>query len=195
MIFTHKNLEDIRRLTVEDVQTCINLAKKEDKSSCIPQYQIILDVCPIEVIIHFLQLRKRMWKTSTFVFARSVSGIPLTSESLFKVISIQLKGMGLAWDDLELVRCSSNLTKDTPTAPKSFDKTSNILFRKYHLENKLLESSLELRKQETFSELTQDLYNTPLDQRLEQMTNGFIRLELLDCWRRNILNSSSRKDF
>jgi hypothetical protein len=96
MIFTRNNLESIRRLTVEDVQTCISSLKKEDKSSCIPQYQIILDLCLIEVIVHFLQLRKKMWKTSNFIFAGSVSGIPLTSESLFKIISIQLKGIGLS---------------------------------------------------------------------------------------------------
>jgi hypothetical protein len=68
-----------------------------------------------------------MWKSSTFIFAGSVSGIPLTSESLSKIISIQLKGLGLSWDDLELVRCSSNSILDTLSSPKSFDKTSNIL--------------------------------------------------------------------
>jgi hypothetical protein len=96
MIFTSNNLESIRRLTVEDVHSCISLIKKEDKSSCIPQYQIILDLSPIEVIVHFLQLRKKMWKTSNFIFTGSVSGIPLTSESLLKIISIQLKGIGLS---------------------------------------------------------------------------------------------------
>jgi hypothetical protein len=128
MIFTRNGLENIRRLTVEDVQTCISLSKKEDKSSRIPQYQIILDVCPIEIIVHFLQLRKKMWKTSNFIFAGSVSGIPLTSESLSKIISVQLRRIGLSWDDLELVRCSSNLLLNSPLSRKSFDKTSNILF-------------------------------------------------------------------
>jgi hypothetical protein len=137
MIFTHNNLESIRRLTVEHVHTCVSLTKKENESSCIPQYQIILDLCPIDVIVHFLQLRKKMWKTSNFIFAGRVSGIPLTSESLSKIISIQLKGIGLSWDDLELVRCSSELTIDTPSTPKSFDKTSNILFRKYFIRSKI----------------------------------------------------------
>jgi hypothetical protein len=79
-----------------------------------------------------------MWKISNFIFAGSVSGIPLTSESLSKIISVQLRRIGLSWDDLELVRYSSNLIIDIPLTPKSFDKTSNILFRKYRLESKLL---------------------------------------------------------
>jgi hypothetical protein len=96
---------------------------------------------------------------------------------------------------LKLVRDSYGLSMNITLAPKSFDKTSNILFQKYCLENKLLESSLELKKQETLLELTQDLYNTSSDQRLQPLMDSFVRLELLDWWRRNSLDSSGKKGF
>jgi hypothetical protein len=192
-IFTHLDLESIRTLKVEEVHTCINLSRREDRASCIPQYQVILDLCPIEVITHFLKLRKKIWKTSDFIFAGSVSCIPLTSESLSKIISIQLGKMNLSEEDLNLIRGAFSLSTEILPSPKSFNKTSNILFRKYRIESKLLGNSLELRKQEILSELTQDLYNTSSEERLEYMISGFVNLELLDWCQRNMLDSLSKK--
>jgi hypothetical protein len=192
-VFTHLDLESIRTLKVEDVQTCIDLARRENRASCIPQYQVILDLCPIEVITHFLKLRKKIWKD--FIFAGSISCIPLTSESLSKIISIQLEKMSLLEEDLNLIRGALSLSTEILSSPKSFDKTSNILFRKYRIESKLLRNSLELRKQEIFSELTQDLYNTSSEERLEYMISGFIKLQLLDWFQRNMLDSLSKKVF
>jgi hypothetical protein len=184
VIFTHKNLEDIR------------LTKKENISSDIPKYSIILDVCPAEVIVHFLRLRRKIWKDSTFIFAGSISGLCLTLQSLIKIVSIQLKLMKLSLEDLELVRCSSFMIINLSSSQmKSFDKTSEILFRKYQKEDKLSEESLKQKEQEVHSELIQDLYDVPSDLNLVEMINGFTRLELLNWWRRNILNNSSKKDF
>jgi hypothetical protein len=152
-IFTHLNWESIRMLRVEDVHTCIKELRKEGRS-CIPQYQIILDLCPIEVISHSLRLRKKLWKFSNFVFAGSISGITLTSESLLKIVSIQLGNMGLSEEDLDSIKGMCNLSTNMVFDPKPFDKTSNILFWKYGLRNKSLEDAFEFRKREIILELT-----------------------------------------
>jgi hypothetical protein len=102
-VFTHLDWESIRVLKEEHVHSCIKELQKEGRSSNIPQYQIILDLCPIGVISHFLRLRKKLWKSSEFVFAGSISGVPLTSESLNKIVSIQLRNMGLLREDLDSI--------------------------------------------------------------------------------------------
>jgi hypothetical protein len=194
-IFTHLDWEGIRTLKVENVHTCIKEIRKEGRSSYIPRYQVILDLCPIEVITHFLRLRKKLWKTSDFIFAGSVSGIVLTSESLFKIVSIQLGNMGLSEEDLNSIRGTYNLSTNITSTPKPFDKTSNILFWKYCIKNKSLEDAFELRKQEIITELVQDLYNASSDKELDLMTNCFVSVELLNWQQRNMLNSSSKEVF
>jgi hypothetical protein len=86
------------------------------------------------------------------------------------------------------------MNPSSPSSTKSFDKTSEVLFQKYRKENKLPEKSLKQNEQEVRLELFQDLYNTTSDHCLDGMIDGFARLELLNWWRRNILNSSSNKD-
>jgi hypothetical protein len=179
-IFTHLDWESIRTVREEDVHNCIKELRKEGRSSYIPQYQIILDLCPIEVISHFLCLRKKLWKSSNFVFAGSISGVSLTSESLNKIVSIQLGNIGLSKEDLDSIKGACVLSTNLDFDPKPFDKTSNILFWKYNLKNKSLKDALELKKREIIWELAQGLYNTPPDERLNLMMNGFVSLELLN---------------
>jgi hypothetical protein len=122
-MFTHLDWENIRSLKEENILSCIKELKKEGRSSYIPQYQIILDLCPIEVISHFLRLRKKLWKSSDFIFAGSVSGIPLTSESLNKIVSIQLRNIGLSKVDLDSIKGACILSTNLTIDPKPFDKT------------------------------------------------------------------------
>jgi hypothetical protein len=182
-------------LKEEVVHTCIKELKKEGRSSYIPQYQIILDLCPIEVTSHFLRLRKKLWKSSNFIFAGSISGVALTSESLNKIVSIQLGNIGLSKEDLDSIKGACILSTNLVFNPKPFDKTSNILFWKYSRENKSLKDALELKKQEICWELVQSLYNIPPEERLNLMINGFVSLELLNWQQRNVPNSSSKEVF
>jgi hypothetical protein len=87
-------------LKVKDVHISIKELKKEGRPSYIPRYQIILYLCPIEVISHFLRLRRKLWKSSDFVLTGSLSGVTLTSESFLKIVSIQLENIGLSKDGL-----------------------------------------------------------------------------------------------
>jgi hypothetical protein len=144
---------------------------------------------------HFLRLRKKLWKSSDFEFAGSISGVALTSESLLKIVSIQLGNIGLSKEDLDSIKGGCNLSTNLIFDPKPFDKTSNILFQKYSMENKPLKDAFEFRKQEIISELTQSLYNAPPDEKLNLMMNGFVSLELLNCQQRNVPNSSSKEFF
>jgi hypothetical protein len=194
-IFTRLDWESIRTLKEEDIYNCIKELTKEGRSSYISQYQIILDLCPIEVISHFLRLRKKLWKSSNFVFAGSISGVSLTSESLNKIVSIQLGNIELSKEDLDSIKGACVLSTNLVVDPKPFDKTSNILFWKYSIENKSLKDILELKKQEIVWELTQSLYNTPSDERLNLMMNGFVSLELLNWQQRNVPSSSSKEVF
>jgi hypothetical protein len=154
-IFTNLDWENIRFLKEENILSCIKELKKEGRSSYIPQYQDILDLCPIEVISHFLRLRKKLWRSSNFIFAGSVSGVPLTSESLDKIVSIQLGNIGLSKEDLDLIKVACILSTNLTIDPKPFDKTSNKLFSKYNIENRFLKNVLESKKQEIISELSQ----------------------------------------
>jgi hypothetical protein len=182
-------------LKVEDVHSCIKELKKEGRSSYIPRYQIILNLCLIEVISHFLRLRRKLWKSSNFVFAGSLSGVTLTSESLLKIESIQLGNIGLSKEDLDSIKGACNLSTNLVFDPKPFDKASNILFWKYSIDNKPLEDAFEFRKQEIILELTQSLYNALPDEKLSLMINGFVSLELLNWQQRNVPNSSIKQVF
>jgi hypothetical protein len=77
VIFTHKDVNEIRLVTVNTTQLTNQLISKAEKSLNIPKYSVILDVNPSEVITHFLRLRQKRWKSSTFIFARSISGLCL----------------------------------------------------------------------------------------------------------------------
>jgi hypothetical protein len=149
----------------------------------------------IEVISHFLRLRKKLWKSPEFVFAGSVSGVTLTSESLLKIVSIQLGNIDLSEEDLDSIKDVCNLATNLVFDPKPFDKASNILFWRYSVENKPLEDAFECRKQEILLELAQSLYNAPPDEKLNLMSNGFVNLELLSWQQRNVPNSSSKQVF
>jgi hypothetical protein len=128
-IFTHLDWESIRSLKEENILSCIKELKKEGRSSYVPQYQIILDLCPIEVISHFLRLRKKLWKSSDSIFAGIVSGVTLTSESLNKIVSIQLRNIGLSKEDLDLIKGACFLSTNLTIDPKPFDKPRIYFFR------------------------------------------------------------------
>jgi hypothetical protein len=194
-IFTHLDWESIRSLKEGNIRNCIKELKKEGRSSYIPQYQIILDLCPIEVISHFSRLRKKLWRSSDFIFAGSVSGITLSSESFNKIVSVQLGNIGLSKENLSLIKGTCVLSTNLAVDPKPFDKTFNILFSRYNTENRLLRDILDLKKQEIISELTQNLFNVPPEEKLDFVINVFISLELFGWQLRNMPNSSSERIF
>jgi hypothetical protein len=101
----------------------------------------------------------------------------------------------LSKEDLDSIKGACFLSTNLVVDPKPFDKTSNILFRKYSIENKSLKDTLELKKQEISWELAQSLYNTPPEERLNLMMNGFVSLELLNWQQRNVSNSSIKEVF
>jgi hypothetical protein len=195
-IFTHLDWEDIRTIKTSFVHDCIKQFIEGGRSSYIPQYQIILDVCPITVISHFLRLRKKLWKHSDFIFAGSISGLPLISESLNKIVSIQLRNIGLSKEDLDSVKGECKLLTNLIMDPKPFDKTSNMLFSKYNTGSGFpLFNTLEWKKQGIIEELARSLYNTPPDADLDPMTDGFISLELLKWQQRNLPDNSRAEVF
>jgi hypothetical protein len=124
-----------------------------------------------------------------------LSGVTLTSESLLKIVSIQLGNIGLSKEDLDSIKGACNLSTNLVFDPKAFDKVSNIFFWKYSIENKSLEDALECRKQEIILELTRNLYNALPDEKLSLMMNGFVSLEQLSWQQRNVPNSSSKEVF
>jgi hypothetical protein len=106
-----------------------------------------------------------------------------------------LGNIGLSKEDLNSIKGACNLSTNLVFDPKPFDKTSNILFWKYSIENKPLEHTFEYRKLEIMLELTQGLYNAPPDEKLDLMMNGFVSLELLSWQQRNVPNSWSKEVF
>jgi hypothetical protein len=131
----HKDISEIRCLTVNVVQLAMKLTSKAEKSLDIPKYPIILDVCQSEVITHFLRLRRKMSKSSPFTLAGSISGICLSFESLITIIKVQLGNMKLTLNDLDKVRLSSIVIVLPYPSLKTFDKTFTNLFEKYRSTN------------------------------------------------------------